>query len=96
MNAPLMCANIVTEDTKAGSWKKKGTVLSNSDSQGIAHPIGNCEENKENIGPLTGTMTDSIGIRESHSKVFDVKAAYSRFLRLILDCGTHWIVVFGG
>lgn len=79
-----MCANIVTEDTKAGGWKKKGAVLSNSDSQSTAHQIGNCEENKENIGLLAGTMTDSIGICESRSKVFDVKAAYSRFLRLII------------
>ena len=91
-----MCANIVTEDTRAGSWKKKGAALSNSDSHSIAHQIGNCDENKENIGLRTGTMTDSVGICESRSKVFDVKTAYSRFLRLIIDCGTHWIVVFGG
>ena len=96
MNAPLMCANIVTEDTKAGGWKKKGTVLSNSDSQGIAHQIGSCEENKENIGPITRTMTDSIGICESRRKAFDVNTTYSRSLRFILDCGTHLIVVFGG
>lgn len=79
MNAPFMCANIVTEDPKEGVWKKKVSVLSDPIPKSTAHETKDYEDNKENIGPKTVTKTNSIDMCESRSKVLGIKAKYRSF-----------------